>query len=49
MAEEIQNFFASQPVAGIERTISQTVELISARAFEIESMANNLNEWLKNN
>jgi hypothetical protein len=33
MAQEVQNFFADQPISGIERTISQVIEAINAKAI----------------
>ena len=45
MALEVQNFFASQPIAGIERTISQIIESITAKSVQLDSTKDSLNSW----
>jgi hypothetical protein len=45
MAQEVQNFFADQPISGIERTISQVIEAINAKANQLASITESLNDW----
>jgi aminopeptidase N len=45
MAQEVQNFFADQPISGIERTISQVTEAINAKANQLASITESLNDW----